>query len=554
MMTETELSSPTSTTSTSGDMALDSGQSSPKAPTLDDKASYRKSNKPMMEKKRRARINSCLSQLKALVLHAMKKDNSQYSKLEKADILELTVKHLKNVQRFQTTGVAHGAADAASKYRAGFNECASEVMRYMAESQGVDAEARTRILAHLASLLSPLNSSPTPILPAPSVPTPSTLAAQTPSSTAATTISNNINNITVDSESRLRDSPPSAFQAPDPSNISVATSQASGLQLVSTSLPGGQVALVLAPQATALTLQQSGAYHHHQQQPSESHPSNTRPVEPDSKSIPRQTFHRPSPEMTPPKRSFPKSACYSTNLNGKKFTRSPGSASIAVVEMETSDPAFPSDPHPGQFKSIPKPYSNPSSVKNLSFAYHHSRPRCPDQKPSMTEGEDFGRTQYSSISSNDDENMEEETQPVALISSKTLSRHQEVEKMETNTRVHPSSSPLNSYTPSPLSLVKEKKDNSNTSGIKQEINCSVSKSNRTQPNLVRPSSHGPHIIPPNMKTACNDETVSSAVYDNKLTRPTVYQHAVGRYTTNSISRNRNTRENVVKTTSTWRPW
>lgn len=50
--------------------------------------------------------------------------------------------------------------DAISKYRAGFNECANEVVRYLAESQGVNEEARTRILSHLASLLSPINGLP----------------------------------------------------------------------------------------------------------------------------------------------------------------------------------------------------------------------------------------------------------------------------------------------------------------------------------------------------------------------------------------------------------
>ncbi|KAI8795319.1 transcription factor HES-4-A, partial [Biomphalaria glabrata] len=117
------------------------------------------SNKPMMEKKRRARINSCLTQLKTLVLEAMKKDNSQYSKLEKADILELTVKHLKNVQRYQGNNMAQ-MPDAISKYRAGFNECANEVMRYLGESQGVNNDARARILSHLASILTPLNNLP----------------------------------------------------------------------------------------------------------------------------------------------------------------------------------------------------------------------------------------------------------------------------------------------------------------------------------------------------------------------------------------------------------
>lgn len=34
------------------------------------------SNKPIMEKRRRARINNCLNDLKALILDAMKKDVS----------------------------------------------------------------------------------------------------------------------------------------------------------------------------------------------------------------------------------------------------------------------------------------------------------------------------------------------------------------------------------------------------------------------------------------------------------------------------------------------
>ncbi|CAG5123941.1 unnamed protein product [Candidula unifasciata] len=158
-MTENELSSPTSTSS-SDDFS----------PRKMDKVNYKKSNKPMMEKKRRARINCCLNQLKSLVLQAMKKDNSQYSKLEKADILELTVRHLKEVQRYQASSFS-SIPDAMSKYRDGFNECAGEIVRYLAESQAVNDEARSRILSHLASLLSPINNIPlqqnhVPILPA----------------------------------------------------------------------------------------------------------------------------------------------------------------------------------------------------------------------------------------------------------------------------------------------------------------------------------------------------------------------------------------------------
>ncbi|XP_041697089.1 transcription factor HES-1-like isoform X2 [Coregonus clupeaformis] len=87
---------------------------------------HRKSSKPIMEKRRRARINDSLGQLKTLILDALKKDSSRHSKLEKADILEMTVKHLRNMQRLQTTGV--------------------------------NTEIRTRLLSHLAGCVSQINT------------------------------------------------------------------------------------------------------------------------------------------------------------------------------------------------------------------------------------------------------------------------------------------------------------------------------------------------------------------------------------------------------------
>ena len=49
-----------------------------------------------MEKKRRERINKCLEELKTIVLRAVNED-SRPNKLEKADILEMTVKYLKTI-------------------------------------------------------------------------------------------------------------------------------------------------------------------------------------------------------------------------------------------------------------------------------------------------------------------------------------------------------------------------------------------------------------------------------------------------------------------------
>ncbi|CAH0382330.1 unnamed protein product [Bemisia tabaci] len=59
----------------------------------------RKIRKPLMEKKRRARINESLDELKRLILERKSEDsqNTKPNKLEKADILEMTVRHVQRL-------------------------------------------------------------------------------------------------------------------------------------------------------------------------------------------------------------------------------------------------------------------------------------------------------------------------------------------------------------------------------------------------------------------------------------------------------------------------
>lgn len=66
-----------------------------------------------MEKRRRARINQSLAILKALILESTKNKNSakgtdshqpKNSKLEKADILELTVRHFQKHRHLDNPG------------------------------------------------------------------------------------------------------------------------------------------------------------------------------------------------------------------------------------------------------------------------------------------------------------------------------------------------------------------------------------------------------------------------------------------------------------------
>ncbi|XP_068196894.1 transcription factor HES-1-B-like isoform X4 [Antennarius striatus] len=118
----------------------------------------RKSSKPIMEKRRRARINESLGQLKTLITDALKKDSSRHSKLEKADILEMTVKHLRGLQRLQMTAAVNADPCILGKYRAGFSECIGEVTRFLSTCEGVNADMRTRLLGHLAACVTHINA------------------------------------------------------------------------------------------------------------------------------------------------------------------------------------------------------------------------------------------------------------------------------------------------------------------------------------------------------------------------------------------------------------
>ena len=55
--------------------------------------------KPLLERKRRARINKCLDDLKDLMVTALQAEGESITKLEKADVLELTVKHLQKLKK-----------------------------------------------------------------------------------------------------------------------------------------------------------------------------------------------------------------------------------------------------------------------------------------------------------------------------------------------------------------------------------------------------------------------------------------------------------------------
>ncbi|XP_064641983.1 transcription factor HES-1-like [Lineus longissimus] len=114
----------------------------------------RKMNKPLIEKRRRARINNSLSQLKMLVVGVLNKQTSPKNKLEKADVLEMTVKYIRNIQKQQVTAAATTDSDVINKYKSGFYTCAQEVTSFLTkENECIDESTKLKLLDHLANCM-----------------------------------------------------------------------------------------------------------------------------------------------------------------------------------------------------------------------------------------------------------------------------------------------------------------------------------------------------------------------------------------------------------------
>uniref|UniRef100_A0A8D0AWV8 Uncharacterized protein n=1 Tax=Salvator merianae TaxID=96440 RepID=A0A8D0AWV8_SALMN len=110
----------------------------------------RKLRKPLIERKRRERINNCLDQLKETVVEVFRLDQS---KLEKADILEMTVKHLQNIQNSKVMADSKMGLEAQQRYSTGYIQCMHEVHNLLLTCEWMDKTLGAQLLNHLLKSL-----------------------------------------------------------------------------------------------------------------------------------------------------------------------------------------------------------------------------------------------------------------------------------------------------------------------------------------------------------------------------------------------------------------
>ncbi|XP_013794209.1 protein hairy-like [Limulus polyphemus] len=106
-------------------------------------------SKPLMEKRRRARINQSLAELKGLLLKAIKLENPRHSKLEKADILEMAVRHLQGLHRQQRAATLVNDSQHKNKFLVGFEECLREVELYLKKQDDIEENTLQQLMQHL---------------------------------------------------------------------------------------------------------------------------------------------------------------------------------------------------------------------------------------------------------------------------------------------------------------------------------------------------------------------------------------------------------------------
>ncbi|KAK9520503.1 hypothetical protein VZT92_020385 [Zoarces viviparus] len=111
----------------------------------------RKTRKPLVEKKRRARINESLHELRTLLA-----DTDFHSKMENAEVLEMTVKKVEDVLKNRTQETDALSREASERFAAGYIQCMHEVHTFVSSCPGIDAMVAAELLNHLLECM-PLN-------------------------------------------------------------------------------------------------------------------------------------------------------------------------------------------------------------------------------------------------------------------------------------------------------------------------------------------------------------------------------------------------------------
>uniref|UniRef100_A0A3Q1GM32 Hes family bHLH transcription factor 6 n=1 Tax=Acanthochromis polyacanthus TaxID=80966 RepID=A0A3Q1GM32_9TELE len=111
----------------------------------------RKTKKPLVEKKRRARINESLQELRVLIA-----DADLQSKMENAEVLEMSVKRVESILQNRAQEVDAVNREARERFAAGYIQCMHDVHTFVSSCPVIDPTVAAELLNHLLESM-PLN-------------------------------------------------------------------------------------------------------------------------------------------------------------------------------------------------------------------------------------------------------------------------------------------------------------------------------------------------------------------------------------------------------------
>uniref|UniRef100_A0A8C6TGR8 Hes family bHLH transcription factor 6 n=1 Tax=Neogobius melanostomus TaxID=47308 RepID=A0A8C6TGR8_9GOBI len=109
-----------------------------------------KTRKPLVEKKRRARINESLLELKSLIAETD-------VKMENAEVLEMTVKRVESILQGGSVNPRAVNREACERFAAGYVQCMHDVHTFVSNCPGTEPSLTTELLNHLLDSM-PLNN------------------------------------------------------------------------------------------------------------------------------------------------------------------------------------------------------------------------------------------------------------------------------------------------------------------------------------------------------------------------------------------------------------
>ncbi|XP_053218834.1 transcription factor HES-7.1-A-like [Podarcis raffonei] len=137
-----------------------------------DRKDEKKLLKPLMEKRRRDRMNQSLDRLRVLLFEATQDERLKNPKVEKAEILQKTVQFLKTQPLSETK---HKEDALLQRYHSGYRECLTQATHFLRASPGICTGKKAYLMEHICHCMEKITASPRREVhrPPPAAPTPS---------------------------------------------------------------------------------------------------------------------------------------------------------------------------------------------------------------------------------------------------------------------------------------------------------------------------------------------------------------------------------------------